>query len=140
MKAILKVILLFIFLACGLASNAQTHRRPRPHLKEEEKYELKLSTYNHAEYLGTGDMVYKITDSSLTIIQTPALSQQDTVIFSRAVEKDSIKPIKAVRLDGLRDYYFNDLVMMTSGNEYDISVTRGKKTKEIHLQIGRAHV
>ena len=133
MKSTLRVILLFIFLACGLVSNAQTHKRPRPHVKKEGKYELTLSTYNHAEYLGTGDMLYKITDSSLTIINTPALSQQDTVIFSKIIEKDSIKPIKAVRLDGLRELYYNDLVMLTSGSEYYIEVTRGKKTKEIHL-------
>ena len=131
MKSIFKVILLFIFLACGLVSNAQTHKRP--YLKEEGKYELTLRTYNHAEYLGTGDMLYKITDSSLTIINTPALSQQDTVIFSKIIEKDSIKPIKAVRLDGLRELYYNDFVMGVSGDEYHILVTRGKKIKEIRL-------
>ena len=133
MKTIFRVILLIIFLACGLVSNAQTHKRPRPQLKEEGKYELTLSTYNHAEYLGTGDMVYKITDSSLTIIRIPALSHQDTVIFSKTIEKDSIKSIKAVRLDGLRELYYNDFVMGVSGDEYHILVTRGKKLKEIRL-------
>lgn len=121
--------LLFLFLTCSLSSNCQNRKQ----LYSDEKYTLIFGTFNHAEYLGRGNMLYKITDSSLSIINIPALSQKDTVIFIKAIGRNSLESIKSVRLDRLREFYYNDYVMGLSGNEYRIEITRGEKIKEISM-------
>jgi len=41
--------------------------------------------------------------------------------------------IRSLALNTLQEYYFNNCVMITSGNEYRISITDGMTSKRIRL-------
>lgn len=60
-------------------------------------------------------------------------SDEDTLLFSKKIDKNSLEQIKNIRLDSLQDFYFNYCIMATSGNEYFVSTTVDTITKKISL-------
>jgi hypothetical protein len=100
---------------------------------ERANFSLTLITYNHAELLFEGTLTYTVNDSCITIYNRKELSGKDNVIFSKRIKETSLHQIKAVKLDTIKRYYNNKCIMPTSGSEYDISITKGAVTKNVHL-------
>ena len=115
-------ILTIIILTCGLFVLGQNTASIK-HEKSNSKFSLSISTYKHAEQIFKGTMIYNLTNNNLTIRKRTLFSDKDTILFSKIIETNSIDQIKNIRLDSLKDFYFNYCVMATSGNEYFISTT-----------------
>ncbi len=60
-------------------------------------------------------------------------SDKDTILFSKRIDDNSIEQIESIRIDSLKDFYFNNCIMATSGNEYFISTTIDTVNKKIAL-------
>jgi len=60
-------------------------------------------------------------------------SDKDTILLSKKIDTNSIEQIKNIRLESLKDFYFNYCIMATSGNEYFISTTIDTVNKKISL-------
>jgi hypothetical protein len=60
-------------------------------------------------------------------------SDQDSILFSKKLDTNSIEKLEKIRLDSLEDFYFNHCIMGISGNEYFISTTIDTVNKKISL-------
>jgi len=94
-------------------------------------FELSLSYYNHA-----GQTVYdyrvegnKLKITSGWLYADSAHNDLGTVILSPSV----IATLQSIKLDALENYYLNNCILITSGNEYFISAGSGRNLKQIHL-------
>ena len=98
-------------------------------------FKLTFSSFNHAELLFDGETTYILTESQIKIINTALGNKKWKVIFSKKLSpsQNLSDSIKKMRLDSLEDDYTNWCVMITSGNEYLISYSRGKQKKSISL-------
>lgn len=132
----LKIILLILTsLVCGLAASSQNSVREKPKSgKENSEFRLSLSTYNHAELLGTGTMIYSLLGEKLSIKKESVPADDKIYLLdSVKIEHGILEQIENLNLDTLGSYYFNRCVMITSGSEYIISISKGRFTKEIWL-------
>lgn len=100
---------------------------------QNKNFSLSLSTYNHAEQIFNGRTTYIIKNNMLTIRRSYMFSKNDTVLLSQKLDLKALERIMLVRLDGLKDFYFNYCVMSTSGTEFFISTTFNKVKKNISL-------
>jgi len=101
-----------------------------------KKFEMRLTTFNHAEWLSKGKTTYVLTDSSITITNTAFGEKKEKVVFSRAFRAVGPMPGDIVQnygLDTLKDFYFNRCIMITSGNEYFLDVVGDRMEKHISL-------
>ena len=96
-------------------------------------FSLSISTYNHAEQIFKGITTYNLTNDTLTIRKAFIFSDKDTILLSKKIDTNSIDQIKNIRLDSLKDFYFNYCIVATSGNEYFISTTIDTVSKKISL-------
>ena len=101
--------------------------------KTKSNFSLSITTYNHAEQIFDGITTYSLTKDTLTIHKTYMFSDKDTILVSKKLNFNSIDQIKKIRLDSLEDFYFNNCIMATSGNEYFISTTIDTINKKISL-------
>jgi len=101
--------------------------------KSKSNFSLSISTYNHAEQIYNGITTYNLTNDTLTIRKTFMFSDKDTILLSKKIDTNSIEQIKNIRLESLKDFYFNYCIMATSGNEYFISTTIDTVNKKISL-------
>ena len=124
-----KYMLTVLILTCGLFAFGQD-----PKTKDtKSKFSLSISTYNHAEQMFNGVTTYNLTDSLLTVRESSMWSELDTLLFSKKLNDNSIYQIESIQLDSLKDFYFNNCIMATSGNEYFISKTVDTITQKISL-------
>lgn len=100
---------------------------------DNSNFSISISTYNHADFIFNGELKYEINDSILTISRRLIDSKLFDVLVSKQIENKSLKTLKTLQFENLKDSYFNYCVMITSGNEYDISITKDKRNKRIHL-------
>lgn len=129
MKTTLLIVLL---LTCSLFACSQ-HKQPAESKPEIANFSLSLRTYNHAGRMMDGTLIFQLNDTVLTISKRYMFSEIDTVLFSNVIEGDKIERIRNIKMDDLEDFYFNDHVMATSGQEYFISRTSDTITKEVYL-------
>ena len=131
----IRTTLLFTFLFLNFFSNAQDIQRFEPQQNTlKDSISLSLTTYNHAELLFKGFWKYVFNDSTLSIIRESAiLPYTSTVIFSKKIQINLSKEVQFLRLDTLKNFYFNRCVMGTSGNEYYVIISVGTSSKKIHL-------
>lgn len=104
--------------------------------QEEEdstRFVLTFSYYNHAELVSRGAMTYRLTNDYLGISRRNLFDKKDNSLYSANIRKAVSDSIGLLRLDTLPNFYHNDCIMSTSGNEYFISIEKGKKEKRIHL-------
>lgn len=125
-------ILTILILTCGLLVYGQNLTTHKP-IKTKSNFLLTISTYNHAERIFNGTLTYKLDDSILTISRRAMFSNKDTTLLSKTVDSNSLDRIKNIRLDSLKDFYFNYCIMATSGNEYFVSITTDQTSKKINL-------
>jgi len=125
-------ILIVLILTLGLFACGQDTASKEPK-KSKSKFSLSITTYNHAEQIFNGITTYNIKKDTLIIRRTFMFSDKDTVLLSKKIDNNSIDQIKNIRLDSLKDFYFNYCVMATSGNEYFISTTIDTVNKKISL-------
>jgi hypothetical protein len=103
-------------------------------------FELKIVTYNHAQQSFDGQMCYRITPDSLQIYryfmwQTAMSGElvEDTLIMETCHNVTALKELSRFKLDHLGNYYSNDEVMITSGNEISVKMIRNGVEKSVHL-------
>ena len=98
-------------------------------------FKLTFSTFNHAELIFEGAATYQLTESSISIKKKFFLDTSDKVVYKRKIQKsrNCLLAITQLRLDTLKDYYFNYCVMITSGNEYFLDYSSNSETKHITL-------
>ena len=96
-------------------------------------FSLSITTYNHAEQIFDGKTTYSLIKDTLTIHKIFVFSDQDSILFSKKLDTNSIEKLEKIRLDSLEDFYFNHCIMGTSGNEYFISTTIDTVNKKISL-------
>lgn len=99
------------------------------------KFSLTLSTFNHAERISSGTTTYQLTDTSIQVINTPFRDKKGKVLFSKLFPtlQKTLITINSIRLDTLKDLYFNNCVMATSGNEYSLDFKSPSMIKHISL-------
>lgn|GEM_PF-1935921 len=119
---------LFLFFLCtiGFPGFAQEP-------EDSSRFVLSLSLYNHAELVYKGSMTYRLTNDYLGISRRNLFDKRDIPLYSTNIRKSVSDSIGLLRLDTLQFFYHNDCVMSTSGNEYFISIERGRQEKRIHL-------
>lgn len=101
-------------------------------------FKLTILSFNHAEMLGNGMMSLKMTENYLELTNIPFLDRRKKrIVFSKKLSKfeNSIIQISSFNLDTLKDYYMNQCIVPTSGNEYSIKY----KTKNVAKEIGLHH-
>jgi hypothetical protein len=125
-------ILTILILTCGLISCEQNTASQEP-IKSKSNFSLSITTYNHAEQLFNGITTYDLKNDTFKIHRSFMFSDKDTILLSKIIDNNSIDQIKNIRLDSLKDFYFNYCIMATSGNEYFISTTIDTVNKEISL-------
>lgn len=125
-------ILTMLILSFGLIAFGQ-NKTENKYVDSDSKFLLIISTFNHAQKIYEGTLTYILTDNNLSIERRPMFSEKDTTLFFKKIDNTSLEQIKSIRLDKLKDFYFNECVMITSGNEYFVSTTFDNITKTIHL-------
>lgn len=125
-------ILAHSILAFALCSCGQSNE-PKNAKEDNSTFSLSLSVYNHAERLFNGTTIYSLTNDSLIISKHFMFSEKDTIVLSKRVNPATINQIKQLRLDTLQDFYINNCIMLTSGNEYYISMTNDSVIHETSL-------
>ena len=134
------LILTCEFITCGQST---TSKLP---IKTISNFSLSITTYNHAEQLFKGTTTYYLKNDTLKIHRSFMFSDKDTILLSKKIDNNSLERIKNIRIDNLKDFYFNHCVMATSGSEYFISTTIDTVNKKITLhhyynkQIERAQM
>ena len=121
-------IITFLTLMCGLSIFGQTLNT-----NEDSKFSLSITTYVHSQVLFTGTFKYVLEDNDLIISKTSYLSDESKILYNGKIEDDLLNKIKNIDLDNLKDFYFNECVMITSGAEYSFSITNNSITRKIHL-------
>lgn len=119
------ILSLFLLLA-GLRSFAQEE-------EDSSRFVLSFSFYNHAELVYKGAMTYRLTNDYIGVSRRSLFDKQSNSVYSANIRKSISDSIVLLRLDTLRNFYHNDCVMSTSGDEYFISIETGKKETRIHL-------
>lgn len=94
---------------------------------------MTISSYNHAEQISKGVLTYSVKESILTITQKRMLSKEEIILFKKEVDNNVIQKIENIKVDNLKDNYFNKCILTTSGNEYFVSVKSNDYEKNIHL-------
>ncbi len=101
--------------------------------EDSSRFVLTFSCYNHAELVYTGSMTYRLTNDYLGISRKNMFDKESIPLYSTNIRKAVSDSIGLLRLDTLPNYYHNFCIMPTSGNEYFISLEKGKKESRIHL-------
>lgn len=96
-------------------------------------FSLRLTTYNHADRIHEGTWAYEFEDDTLVVRRYPLFSIRDSIMYSTMVEDSWAEDLKSLKLDTLKDFYFNHCVMVTSGNEYQVTMKRDDIMKKIDL-------
>lgn len=125
-------ILTILILICGLISCGQNNALQEA-IENKSNFSLSITTYNHAEQIFNGITTYDLKNDTLKIHRSFMFSNKDTMLFSKTIDNNSIEQIRIIRIDNLKDFYFNNCIMATSGNEYFISTTFDTVNKKISL-------
>lgn len=85
--------------------------------------------------LSYGFTTYTLTESSIQVTNRSLGDSISKTLYSKTLSKTSrlLTSIKKIRLDSLKNFYFNQCVMITSGDEYYLDFTNDLLTKKIHL-------
>ena len=125
-------ILTILILTYGLISCGQNTASQEP-IKNKSNFSISITTYNHAEQIFNGITTYDLINDTLKIHKSFMFSDKDTILLSKKIDDNSIEQIKSIRIDSLKDFYFNNCIMATSGNEYFILTTIDTVIKKISL-------
>lgn len=93
-------------------------------------FELCFSTYNHAEGIVSS---YKITDKQIAVSVKALIEERDSIVYTSKIRQDVIEKIKLLKLNSLETAYYNNCILMVSGDEYFIGLYDEGISKQIHL-------
>jgi len=65
-------------------------------LKTKSNFSLSITTYNHAEQIFDGITTYSLTKDTLTIHKTFMFSDQDSILFSKKLDFNSIDQLEKI--------------------------------------------
>ena len=102
---------------------------------QSDKFNISFSTFNHAERIYNGTTTYKLTESSIKVTKTYFGDTISKTVYSKKIKNKQtlISALSEIRLDTLKDYYFNYCVMITSGDEYFLDYIKNSTKKSISL-------
>ncbi|PZE15633.1 hypothetical protein DNU06_17070 [Putridiphycobacter roseus] len=84
-------------------------------------------------------MTYRITNDSIIVSRSSmfltidSIIRKDTILYKAKVDYNTIDNIDSLQLTNLRNDYYNKCILITSGNEYFVSIKTKKGVKSIHL-------
>ena len=110
------ILLIFAFLISGHAIQARTAKGPSPKLPAEH-FKIEITDWNHAERLFKGVLLYVRTDRYVKIFNYPGWGRGKHLLFSKKISKSgkSVIDLLNLKLESLKDSYFNQCVMPASG-------------------------
>lgn len=99
------------------------------------KFTLSLTTFNRAELMFNGSTTYTLTESSIEVEKQFLGTTKSKRIYSYKISTTPTisSTINNLQLDSLKDRYFNNCIMITSGNEYFLLFEMGSRKKIISL-------
>lgn len=99
------------------------------------KFRLSFSTFNHAERIFNGTTTYLLTETSIKVTKTFFGETKSKTVYLKSSPKTQtlISTIDKIGLDSLRDFYFNNCIMITSGDEYFLDFISNSINKSISL-------
>jgi hypothetical protein len=126
------IILLFPILGFGQTT---TGNGIMADIKSSPKLKVAFSMYNHAERIFNGVTTFILTDSLIEVKKQYFGDKKSKVVYSNIISdlNQLLSEFKKVRLDSLENYYFNDCVMIISGNEYFFDFVCGSTEKSVSL-------
>lgn len=128
MNALKTTALLWAFLT--LSSSCFGRHKSR--VTTQHAFSLSIFTFSHATLI-EGTMTYTIKNNRLKSIRHGMFSKQNTVLLSRKLTSDDIEQFRGIPISTLKDFYYNNCVMATSGEEYGVTVTNDSVTKTVRL-------
>ncbi|MFI5150794.1 MAG: hypothetical protein ACHQRM_13745 [Bacteroidia bacterium] len=107
--------------------------KPATKGRDTTTFSFVFSFFNHAEEIFNGKMIYSASGGNIIVSRGSSWSDKDTVLYTAPVQRWFISALLSVRLDTLQEYYGNRCIMITSGDEYFISITDHSITKTTFL-------
>lgn len=100
-----------------------------------DKFSISFSTFNHAERIFNGTTTYLLTESSIKVTKTYFGDTKSKTVYLKSISKTPIliSALNNINLDTLKDYYFNNCIMITSGDEYFLDFVNRSTKKSISL-------
>jgi hypothetical protein len=97
------------------------------------KFSLSFSTFNHAHRLFDGTTTFELTESAIKVKKTFLGDTKSKTIYSKSISRPAkiLATINKITLDSLKDFYFNNCVLITSGTEYFFRLTIDSTKKSI---------
>src|SRR5690348_4681337 len=133
----MKILATSIFIFSVVVSVGQKHPGQDSIIYEDSipNFRLTLSTFNHAERIFNGTTTYLLTESSIKVTRTFFGDTTSKSIYSKPISKSKniISAINSIGLDSLKNFYSNNCVMLTSGNEYFLDFTSNLINKSVIL-------
>ena len=132
MKALPLLILIFHVLA--LCGRAQTTGDPIPEVSA-KPFNLAITDWNHASLIFKGTFLYVMSETHVKVFNVPAFEQQKHLLYSKKISKltRSVIDLSNLNLDSLNDFYVNNCIMITSGEEYSVTYKNETSHKSINL-------
>jgi hypothetical protein len=128
----MKYIFTLFFLTPCLFLFSQNNVLNEP-INSTSKFSLSISTFNHAEQIYNGITTYELTNDSLIIRKNFLNSEKESILLTKKIDNNSLKKIKNIHLDNLKNFYFNYCTMPTSGTEYFITISTETYNNKITL-------
>lgn len=132
----MKILATILFFAWASVAFAQTEMANKIGNKKNSAIRMSFTTYNHAERIYDGVSTYILTNSSVIVKKRFLFGKKSKTIYRRRIKNEQtlVSSISNIKLDSLEDHYFNNCILITSGDEYSLSVEIGstKKTLRLH--------
>ena len=134
MRHLLYIFLLLCF-GCSSKQVENSNNRESQRSIIVDSFSLSIMTYNHATELFEGNMKWIITENKLEIHNFSYLfGGSDTTLFLKSLLPNlTLKKISTFKFDTLQEFYINENVMLTSGDELKIEIKKHDKAKIIYL-------
>ena len=129
----INIILIFPLLTFG---QSEIVKGKKSNIESIPKLKIAFTTYNHAERIFNGVTTYILTDSLIEVKKKYFGDKKSKVVYSNIISnlQQLMSEFKKIRLDSLAEYYYNECVMITSGDEYCFDFICGstKKSTSLH--------
>jgi hypothetical protein len=123
------LILSFVF----LATSCEQRNKNKP-ISIIKPFTLIVIVYNHADRLIKGESKYVLNENKLVILNIATIGGKETVLISKDLTPtNTLVKLSTMKIDTLKDFYNNTMIMPTSGDEINIEFRSLEKVKEIHL-------
>ena len=133
----MKLCTVYIILLLPIIGIGQTKisKGKKDQLRPNHQLKVAFTMYNHAERIFNGITTYVLTDSLIEVKKQYLGDKKSKVVYTNIISNltQLLSEFKKVNLDSLENYYFNDCVMITSGDEYYFDFVCGSTRKSVSL-------